>query len=187
MTITMSEDGLLLIGDVAVVFDDTSRIRWHRTATGWTLRDSWPTTAERDTLHRHLAAGGTALVVTDNEPIRVHALASELPGARPGDRPGFEPVDISADHFDWLPDEPRLRGETFVAEQKDYWSTRPGLLRPPLVLSGLDLSSDLLRPGHITFGLIAPGISRGHVERGLGHAIMYLRSPAATDERGRHT
>lgn len=127
------------------------------------------------------------LVVTDDQPIRVHALASELPTTAGQDQPTLEPVEVAADHFDWLPEAPRLRGESFIAQQRDYWSIRPALLRPPLTLSSPDPFWDLRRPGHVTFALTAPGISRGHIQRDLAYALTYLRSYQAAEDRGPDT
>lgn len=183
MTAMVDGRNLLVIEEIAIVFDDVSRIRWRRIASGWVLGDPWPDAEERRALQSHLDDGGTALVLTSHDPIRVEALASELPTFDADDRSPLEPVEVSVDRFDWLPEEVRLRGEEFTARQRDYWSVRPSLLRPPLSLDSTDPFWDLRHAGRITFAVIAPGITRARIERDLAHLLTYLRSYEASEDR----
>ncbi|WP_146243608.1 hypothetical protein [Curtobacterium sp. MCBD17_008] len=183
MRATVNAESLVLIEDVAVVFDDVSRIRWRRTTTGWILRDPWPDIEERRALQTHLDNGGTSLVITTDEPIRVEALANELPTSPPDGQNAADPVEVCVDHYDWLPYETRRRGETFAAEQKERWTAHPSLLRPPVTFDSADPSADLRLPGHVMFALIAPGTTKSRVERDLAQCLSYLRSRPTPDRR----
>ncbi|MBF4461749.1 MULTISPECIES: hypothetical protein [unclassified Rathayibacter] len=184
MSARIAGDGLLVIEEVMVAFDDVTRIRWRRAPTGWMLRDPWPDADERRAVQTHLDSGGTLLVLTNDDPIRAEALVDELPTKHRDQQPTYELIEVSVDHFDWLPDDVRARGEKFVAEQKRYWATRPSLLRPPIALDSVDPFWDIRLPGHTFFAVLAPGTTSGRVQRELHPFLTYLRSYESAEERG---
>lgn len=181
MTATLRSGSMTVLGDVAVVFDDGSRIRWARTGGNrWTLSEHWPNAEEGAAIERHRARGGCLLVVSDGRPITADAFASEVPlGA--GASQGADVVELSVDHFDWLPELVRARGTAFLQEQADRWNGVPALLRPAVVLD--TAIEEPFTPGQITFALLAPGISRSRIERELVDYLAFVRGGGAAAGR----
>ncbi len=169
---------LTVVSDVAVVFDDRSRIRWSRApGGGWTLAERWPNAEEFAAIEQHRAAGGCTLVITDGEPITVNALPSELPPTSTPNDIDRGLVELHIEHFDWLPEPVRRRGESFLATQARQWSSRPSLLRPPVTVDASD-EREVFEPGLVTFALLAPGVSRHRLDRELVDYLSFFRSEA---------
>ncbi|MFT2752265.1 hypothetical protein [Clavibacter sp. Sh2088] len=179
MTVPNRERSLIIHGNVAVVFDDHSRIQWRRTDTGWALLETWPNAAETQLIDAHRENGGCLLVISDGRPIVTDALASELPSHVHEPSAADEPVQFQVDHFDWLPADLRARGEAFLAEQRTYWASRPALLRPPVSLDTEDPFDPLARGGHVTFAVVAPTVSRSQIERDLIHYLEFIGADRA--------
>lgn len=172
---------MTVLGDVAVVFDDGSRIRWARTGGNqWTLAEHWPNAEEVAAVERHRERGGCLLVVSDGRPITADAFVSEVPSGALGSE-GSDVVELTVDHFDWLPELVCARGTAFLREQAERWDALPALLRPAVVLdTAID---EPLAPGQVTFALLAPGISRSRIERELVDYLAFVRAGGATAGR----
>lgn len=181
MNLRLRPGALTIVDDVAVVFDDRSRVRWSRShGGGWLLGEHWPNNEEVIALQRHRAAGGWTLVITDGEEITVDALPSEVPSSVVDESIDRDLIQLRLEHFDWLPDDVRSRGEEFLARERAHWSTRPALLRPPVTVDAPGDDGGVTGRGLVTFALVAPGVSRQRLERELGEYLAYVsahRSP----------
>jgi len=172
---TLRAGPLTVIEDLAIVFDDDSRIRWSRgQGDRWLLAESWPNTEERAAVDQHLGGGGCMLVLTDAQPITTYALGDEVPAAD-GTIAEGEVVEVSLPHFDWLPDVIRARGEAFLRTQRERFAALPALLRPPVVLEG----DEPFSAGKVSFALLSAGVTRARLERELSEYLAYLHSTDA--------
>lgn len=172
---------VLVAGGVWVVFDDDSRLRWaHSSARAWAFGGAWPSAAEQDEIEVHLARGGCLLVITDGADISAAAWSHEVAaGADPPEAEGLldDLVEVTVEHFDWLPPELRERGARFLAEERSRWAREPAILRPAVVL---DPSSDLRSPGQVVFAMTAPGCARAWIEREVVHYLEHVRADELT-------
>lgn len=110
------------VGDVLVVFDDSTRFEWCRSdIRSWQLNGIWPRPSDRSYLHDYVNASGRMAVITAGSPIMTTILQPEdkhellLPPKMIGD----SIVDLEITAFDWLPKSFQERGHAFVAAQRN--------------------------------------------------------------------
>lgn len=110
------------VGDVLVVFDDSSRFEWCRSdIRSWQLVGIWPRPSDRPYLHDYVNSSGRMAVITAGSSIVTTILQPEdkhelvLPPNTIGD----PIVDLEITAFDWLPESFQERGHSFVAAQKN--------------------------------------------------------------------
>lgn len=170
------------VGKIRIVFDDASRLRWvHPYTESWTLEKPWPNDTERDDINDHLQSGGCVLVITDGQDIVTSAWPHELSenihlAAHPAD----EMIEMRFDHFDWLPDELRHRGDRFISRERTKWSREPAILRPALTL---DNETDFYDPGQVVFAMAAPGFHRQWLQREIVHYLEHIQNTSRTASR----